>query len=204
MTNYNVGDEIPVIVGSRTFITIIDVNGTQRFKENTVINAFVNASQEAYSRFTATRTGPMPYTLNDLSVEYYEGKHTLDDMLTFYTSIGYSVTGLSDLSYFEELDIRNPIWESDHYNSLSSKAYTELMELIGVPYKSSSDEPSRFLFDAITSGKWVVKEGNITNGTDTIDRVICLFLEKKEIEPWDIEVKDSTSDELKGFIKHLS
>lgn len=204
MTNYNTGDEIPVIVGDRTFTTIIDANGVQRFKVNTAINAFVNASTVAFNRHNSTRRGPAPYTLNNLAIEYHEGKHTLDDMLTFYTSIGYSVSGFCDLSYFQNLDIRNPAWEDSHYTSLSSKAYAELMKLIGVPYETSNDEPSRFLFDATVSGKWIVKEGTILNGTDTIDRLIYSFLAEKEIEPWDVEVKDSTSDELKGFLKHLS
>jgi len=204
MTKYNEGDEITVTVGGRKFTTFI-TDGVQRFKTNTAISAYVDAGGRAFNAWNRSdRTTPEPYTLNDLATEYQEGKHTQDDMLTLYTSIGYSVAGFADLSLFHDLDIRNPVWEDEHYAKLSSKAFEELMGLINEPYRHNGDEAVRFVFDTVSEGKWKVNKGDLVNGTDTIDRVVLGFLGAREIEPWDIEVKEDTSDELKGFLKHLS
>ena len=204
MTKYNEGDEIIVTVGGRKFTTVI-TDGVQRYKANTAVEAFVNASGEAYEVWIRTdRSTPEPFSLNTLIMEYFNGKHTLDDMLTLYTSFGYSVSGMMDVSIFSELDVRNPLWEDEHYAKLSSKAFEELMGLINEPYRHNGDEAVRFVFDAVSDGKWKVNKGDLVNGTDTIDRVVLGFLGAREIEPWDIEVKEDTSDELKGFLKHLS
>jgi len=206
MTDFSVGDEIPVTIGRRTFTTYIDKHDVQRFKRNTVIEAFVDASGENFEEWLKTdRTTPQPFNLNTLAVEYHEGKHTLDDMLTFYTSINYSVAGLADVSYFEGLDIRNPVWEADHYTKFSSEALKELMNLINEPYKHMGNDSVRFFHDAVRYDKWTTDgEGYYINRDDTIDRVILDFLATREIEPWDIKVEETTLDELKGFLKHLS
>lgn len=207
MTTYNVGDEILVTVGSRTFTTVIDPYNTQRFKMNTVIDAFVEASYELSKAWNRSdHSTPQPYTLNTLVSEYAEGKHTQDDMLTFYTSIGYSVSGFADLNHFGDLDIRNPVWEEDDYKTLSFCAWAELMSLIGEESKHSGNNSVRYLFDAVAQGKW--KVDNLTSSyaadSDTIDRVVKAFLRERDIEPWDITITANISKELKGFLRHLS
>jgi hypothetical protein len=206
MTEYKTGDEIIVTIGSREFTTVIDKHGTQRFKKNTVINAWVDASGKEFEKWLRTdRTTPEPFNLNVLGLEYLRGEHTLDDMLTFYTSIGYSVSGFSDLSFFDDLDIRNPIWEEDHYKKLSSKALVEFMSLINEPYEHNGNEAVRFIFDVVRDGKWTTDDnGNFIAREDTIDRVIYSFLEHRNMEPYNILIKEDTSEELKAFLKNLS
>ena len=206
MTKYNVGDTVLITVGDREFTTVIDEHDVQRFKVNSVINAYNDTVSAEWDKWMySDRSMPEPFGLNMLAVEYAHGKHSLDDMLTFYTSIGYSVAGFSDLSYFEELDIRNPIWEQNDYRKLSSKAFAELMELIEEPYEHSGNEAVRYVFDVVRDGKWTTDNaGNYIAASDTIDRVVYSFLGTKDIEPWDILVKDETSQELKDFLKHLS
>lgn len=207
MTTYKVGDEILVTVGSRTFTTVIDPYNIQRFRVNTVLNAFSDASSdqlEAWNR--SDRTTPEPYTLNTLVREYAEGKHTQDDMLTFYTSIGYSVSGFADLDHFADLDIRNPVWEENDYKTLPRSAWEELMGLIGEEYTHSGNDSVRYVFDAVAEGKWKVDNptSSYAADSDTIDRVVTAFLRERDIEPWDIIITANISKELKGFLKHLS
>ncbi len=90
------GTVIPVKVGKRIFKTVIDQDGVQRFIRNTVIWHLWDTQQ---------------IDLNRLA-EDYDGKHiTLDDLLTFYTELGYWVEGLAELSYFQHLKIENPLWK---------------------------------------------------------------------------------------------
>lgn len=201
MTEYKHGDKINVKIGDRTFETIIDKRGVQRFKENTVISAFYKASTEAYNDWMRTgREGSAPFNLNTLAKEYHAGKHTLDDMLTFYTSFGYSVDGFADVSFFEGLEIRNPVWEAGHFKSLSSRALQELMGLANIPFRHNGDESVRFFFEVVRYGKWGVKDGDYVALSDTIDRVLIPYLRSKGFEPWDIKPTDETSDEVKSIL----
>ena len=45
---------------------------------------------------------------------YQRGNFSQDEYLTFYTSFGYSVCGLAELSFFSDLPIDNPVWEQEH------------------------------------------------------------------------------------------
>jgi hypothetical protein len=112
MTKYNPGDHIPVEIGKKTFDTFIDDHGVQRFVPNTIIEGIVDNGTEAFNAWLKTdRRAPEPWNLNTLVMEYAEGKHTKDDLLDFYTGMGYSVSGLSGLSYFAKQKIKNPVWD---------------------------------------------------------------------------------------------
>lgn len=200
------GSIIPVRVGSRTFDTVI-VKGVQRFVANTVISAFVDDSIASFNKWlqVGRREGaPEPYGLNTLAIEYHQGKHSLDDMLTFYTSIGYSVAGFADLSFFEELDIRNPVWEKDHYQSLPPRVLEELMEICGIQYESSSDVCARYFHDAIRRGEWNTdrETGDWISDGYTVTQVVRSFLNSQDVNVDDLSIEDS-SDELKAFVEHL-
>lgn len=200
------GSIIPVRVGSRTFDTVI-VQGVQRFVANTVISAFVDDSIVSFNKWlqVGRREGaPGPYGLNTLAFEYHEGKHSLDDMLTFYTSIGYSVSGFSDLSFFEDLDIRNPLWEQDHYQSLPPRVLEELMEVCGIQYESSSDVCARYFRDAVIRGEWNTdrETGDWISAGYTVTQVVRSFLNSQDVNVSELATENA-SDELKAFVEHL-
>lgn len=88
-------DKIKVKVGGRKYSTKIDNIGTQRFEENSVLRFLVDEKI---------------INLNKLGIAYQEGKFTQRDYAEFYMMIGYSVSGFSELSFFEDYDIENPLW----------------------------------------------------------------------------------------------
>lgn len=89
---------IVVKVLGREFETYLDVNGTQRFKTDTVIITLFDRGL---------------IDLDELSRDFYNGKITTEDMLNFYAKSGYSVDGLSNLSYFSHLTFENPLWDEN-------------------------------------------------------------------------------------------
>ena len=209
MSKFNVGDVIPVIVGDRKFTTVIDKHGVQRFKVNTVLNAFADGTTAAWDNWRAAgRHGKEPYSINDLTREYHEGKHSFDDMLTFFTSIGYSVGGFCDISIFADLDVRNPLWEKDDLKVLSSDALAEFMALINEPYEHNGNESVRYFTEVVFSGKWNTDHsggrGVYVAKSDTIDRVIRGYLYTKGISPSEVIPLGTTSDELKALLNNIS
>ena len=100
MSNFKPGDKFTVTIGGEPFETYIDENGTQRFYESTLIRHLRD-------------TGVID--LNRLAMDYFAGKFNQMDYLRFNTSLGYSVCGLSELSFFADLEFKNPIWsDEDH------------------------------------------------------------------------------------------
>jgi hypothetical protein len=94
-----ISDEANVIIvkiEGREFKTYLDENGTQRFKQNSVIDFLI---------------GSQSINLNTIAIEFHNGKFSIEDLLEFYTQSGYSVSGLMSLSYFENLLIENPLWD---------------------------------------------------------------------------------------------
>ena len=202
-SGFHEGDVTIVKIGDRKFPTII-IDGVQCFQADTVTVALYDAMIAGHSAWWRTNNdAPQPYNLNSLSVEYSQGKHTLDSMLTFYANIGYSVRELTYLSEFYGLDIRNPLWEYNHYARLSNQAWAELMGLIGHEYQHNGNESVRYLFDVERDGKWRTEEGCFVAKSETIDRIVLAYLKKYSISVEDIEVEDDTCDELKAFMKHL-
>lgn len=95
------GTVIPVKVGPYTFETVIDEGGQQRFRENKVVRLLLE---------TARNRGGMD--LNQLAILYlHTGAFSQEDYLRFYVQLGYTVGGLSELSFFSDLTIENPLWE---------------------------------------------------------------------------------------------
>jgi hypothetical protein len=100
MDNKKPGDIIIVKVGGKEYETIIDDNGTQRFRQNTALRALLDA---------ATSKG---VDLNLLASMYHGGEViTQRDYAEFNMMLGYSVSGFSELSFFYDMEIENPLWE---------------------------------------------------------------------------------------------
>lgn len=202
---HNTGDITTVVINGRKFITIIDDKGTQRFKGNTAVRAFVDASIVEWEKWLRTdRSQPEPYSLNDLVMGFYEGKHTLDEIIELYSNIGYSLGGFSDASADWDVTIRNPLWEENDYKVLPGKVWVELMGLIGHEYQHNGNEAVRYIFEVHREGNWDTDDkGNFVARNETIDRIVYAYLEKHEIEVEDIEPEEESSDELKTFLTHL-
>ena len=109
------GTHIPVVVNGREYDTVIS-GGVQRFVGNPIVAAFVSGTTEAYNVWL--RVNPLngrnwaeaPFTLNNISYEV-GNPYTLDQLIEFSTLHGYSVSGMCDLSFMDDVFVENPVWE---------------------------------------------------------------------------------------------
>ena len=92
----DIGDKIMIKIGDVAVVTVIDEHGTQRLPSNSLY-------MELY------QSGALG--LDDLYAAHYDGDISFDNYLEFYLNIGYSVGGFSELSAFQHLEIKNPVWE---------------------------------------------------------------------------------------------
>lgn len=104
---------IMVKLNGKDYPTQIDKHGVQRFVENPIVSNLVHKNIGAHdklSRAEYERIGV--YGLNEIALDYYTGASgiTLEHLLDFYTQTGYSVSGMLDLSYFEDVEVDNPLW----------------------------------------------------------------------------------------------
>lgn len=91
------GDQIEIQVDGKTYVTIIDNLGVQRFKKDTVIGWLYENGK---------------INLNDLALAYCEGKLDKIEYAEFNMKIGYSVDGWASINYFEDMVIKNPLWDT--------------------------------------------------------------------------------------------
>lgn len=110
---------IMVRVGNREFKTALDDHGVQRFLPHNECPPELVEKMRAWDDYLnskESRYEPIPagiYTPNDLAIDFHRGVYTVDEMLSYETYCGYSVCGLADLSYFDGLEIDNPLWEDE-------------------------------------------------------------------------------------------
>jgi hypothetical protein len=90
------GEIIIVKVGDKPYETVIDKDGTQRFRANSLVRHLCDSGR---------------VDLNQLCIDYQQGRFTQEEYLHFNMGLGYSVCGLAELSSFEDLEIDNPLWE---------------------------------------------------------------------------------------------
>lgn len=107
---------IIVAIGEREFETALDHNGVQRFlPHDQTPEGLANLMSDWDNFLEGMKFGDtIPngiYTPNDLAIAFHQGEWTVDEILSYQTASGYSVSGLSELSYFDDLEIRNPLWE---------------------------------------------------------------------------------------------
>lgn len=110
---------IMVKVGDREFKTALDQNGVQRFMPHNEAPAELVEKLKEWEAYLHSDHSTHPsipkgiYTPNDLAMDFYNGVYTVDEMLSYETSSGYSVCGLAELSYFEDMEIINPLWDKE-------------------------------------------------------------------------------------------
>ncbi len=103
MKNFKPGDVIKVKVDGVEYDTIIDKDNVQRFRQNEVVRFIVG-------------TGAGQISLNQLAIDYQRGANppfSERAFAEFNMMLGYSVCGFADLSFFENMEIENPLWEDD-------------------------------------------------------------------------------------------
>lgn len=93
------GDVIEVKINGKPYRTVIDENGVQRF-------ATSQASDVVDWLFQERRLD-----LNQLAVDYHEGKFSHQAYMEFYMLLGYSVSGMCGLSWMEDAEVENPLWD---------------------------------------------------------------------------------------------
>lgn len=91
------GDEILMKVGGIEYTTVIDEYGIQRFKINSLIRHLYDEGI---------------FDLNQLCIDYLNGKFNQRDYAEFNMQTGYSVCGFAELSSFQDMEIENPLWEN--------------------------------------------------------------------------------------------
>lgn len=108
------GDHFPVKVGEKWYDTVITEQGVQRFVVNGPVNALVDHQSKMFEEYWMKQRiadHPAMYSLNEMAVDYQMGKWSKEEMIEFYTMFGYSVSGFAGLSFVEDVEIINPLWE---------------------------------------------------------------------------------------------
>lgn len=93
------GDVIDVKINGKSYRTVIDDRGVQRFDigpASDVVNWLFKQNQ---------------LDLNQLAVDFQQGKFPLEAYMEFYMLLGYSVSGMYDLSWMQDVSIENPLWD---------------------------------------------------------------------------------------------
>lgn len=85
-----------ITVNGRLYATVYDNEGVQRYPENKLFVHLVDSGR---------------VDLNELARDYLEGRFPQEEYLHFLMGLGYSVSGLCDLNWFEDLEIDNPSWK---------------------------------------------------------------------------------------------
>ena len=139
------GEEITVYLAGKPYETVIDEKGVQRFKGNRIIKDFVDKSVDLH-----TSQAENVFSLHEVAVKYAHSEYTFEEMLELYTNIGYSVSGFSDISIFEHLDIFNPAWLEDGLDEINYEVLRTFLLALDV-----HEQDIRNLFsDLVFSGKW--------------------------------------------------
>lgn len=103
---------IEVKLNGKPYQTHIDEHGVQRFVANKALSNIVHGLVGLYGRIGYREFEALGlYGLNELSLDYHRGLIPQQDMIDLYTQMGYSVSGFCDLSYFQDLEIENPLWK---------------------------------------------------------------------------------------------
>lgn len=111
LTKHTPGETFDVKVNGRPFVTVIDPEGTQRFKVNQAVY-FMKEGTHAVAENSRTMGLSAPLGnvgLSELYVLFENGKISLNDYIDFYAMIGYSICGFMELFGAIGVTIDNPL-----------------------------------------------------------------------------------------------
>lgn len=104
-------ETIEITLDGVPYQTYLDDNGVQRFVPNEVVVRLLRNNGELFeARNRGQLKGLELYSLNEIAFDYHTGKIPLADLLQFYTMMDYSVSGMMGLSFFEDIEVKNPLW----------------------------------------------------------------------------------------------
>lgn len=86
-------------LGRRKYPVTIDHNGVARFPRNRIIDDLVEAARNQRK-----------LDLNMIIVRYHDGKYTLNELKGLYLNMGYSVSVIAELSFFEKESMDSCCW----------------------------------------------------------------------------------------------
>jgi hypothetical protein len=112
----NPGDKITIRVNGKPVETVIDEQGVQRFRQNSVLDYLFQEHMKLFDSSNPQdreRAEGYGLDLNKLAVDYHKGKFTKDDYGEIMMMLGYSVSGFCDLSAFQDWEIENPLWDEE-------------------------------------------------------------------------------------------
>jgi len=87
-------------LGRHKYAVEIDAQGVVRFPRNRIIDDLVEAARNASK-----------LDLNMIIMRYHDGKYTYEELKQLYLNIGYSVSGIAELSFFQHQAMRCCCWE---------------------------------------------------------------------------------------------
>ena len=87
---------VEVRIDGRTYDTIIDREGIQRFRANGVVALLKSQGR---------------VDLNQLAREFQRGVLDVRSYAEFYMALGYGLVAFSELDFFRGLKVENPLWE---------------------------------------------------------------------------------------------
>lgn len=107
---------IIVSVGKRKFRTALDDRGIQRFLPHDRGNPKLKKLMKKWDKYIKGNTSGRwngDYDPNRMNIDYHNGRWTRDDLLFYETGSGWSVSGFTDISTYQNLPIHNPLWENE-------------------------------------------------------------------------------------------
>lgn len=108
------GQRIMVLINGEPHETTI-LNGVQRFVGNTVIEAFYDDAYENFDSWLKNRNNGIettkPYDLNIVWDDFRAGKHSLENVIEFYTLTSSSVSSFCEVFDRYNVEVVNPLWE---------------------------------------------------------------------------------------------
>lgn len=87
-------------IGREKYPVKIDPQGVARFHCNRIVRDLVDAARDGRK-----------YDINAIVQKYGYGEYTYEELKEFYLSIGYSVCGIAELSFFQGQTMRSCCWE---------------------------------------------------------------------------------------------
>lgn len=110
----SVGDKITVMVGDKSYDTIIAPDGVQRFPINTVVDYMFRYDNKGrlVDYMNPTQRHTQMLDLNALCIAFHHGKFDKREYAELLMGTGYSVCGFAELNEFKDWYIENSLWQN--------------------------------------------------------------------------------------------
>jgi hypothetical protein len=98
-------------IARQKFPVTIDDQGVARFHCNRIVRDLVDAARDGRK-----------FDINAIARKYGYGEYTYQELKEFYLTIGYSVSGIAELSFFQGQTMRSCCWEKPRKCANTSSA----------------------------------------------------------------------------------